>query len=92
MIRLRDGRVCLTYGVRAAPYSIRARLSADGGRTWGEEIVLRDGGGGADLGYPRSTQRKDGKVVTVYYFWERKIGPERFVAATIWAPPGPARK
>jgi hypothetical protein len=38
MILLRDGRVCLTYGRRAAPYSIRARLSADGGRTWGEEV------------------------------------------------------
>ena len=86
MILLRDGRVCLTYGVRATPYSIRARLSADGGRTWGEEIVLRDGGGGVDLGYPRSVQRKDGKVVTLYYFWEKKTGPESFVAATIWDP------
>ena len=86
MILLRDGRVCLTYGRRAVPYSIRARLSADGGRTWGDEVVLRDGGGGVDLGYPRSVQRKDGKVVTIYYFWEKKRGPERFVAATIWDP------
>ena len=44
MIRLADGRVCLTYGRRAVPYSIRARLSADGGRRWGEEVILRDGG------------------------------------------------
>lgn len=87
MILLRDGRVCLTYGQRAAPYSIRARLSSDGGRTWGEEMVLREGGSGVDLGYPRSVQRKDGKVVTVYYFWDKQIGPERFVAATIWDPP-----
>jgi hypothetical protein len=96
MIRLADGRVCLTYGRRAEPYSIRARLSADGGRTWGEEVVLREGGGGVDLGYPRSAQRKDGKVVTVYYFWDRKTGPERYVAATIWdpgaAPPPAARQ
>ncbi len=89
MIRLADGRVCLTYGRRLAPFSIRARLSADGGRTWGDELVLRDGGGGTDLGYPRSVQRRDGKVVTVYYFWDKRIGPERFVAATIWDP-GPA--
>ena len=86
MIRLADGRVCLTYGRRAAPYSIRARLSADGGRKWGEEVVLRDGGGGEDLGYPRSVQRRDGKVVSVYYFWDRRTGPERYVAATIWDP------
>jgi hypothetical protein len=86
MIRLKDGRICLTYGRRAAPFSMRARLSSYGGRTWGGEIVLRDGGGGTDLGYPRSVQRPDGKVVTVYYFWDRQTGPERYVAATIWDP------
>jgi hypothetical protein len=86
IIRLADGRVCLTYGHRAVPYSIRARLSGDGGRTWGREITLRDGGGGRDIGYPRSVQRPDGKVVTVYYFWDRKTGPERYVAATVWDP------
>jgi hypothetical protein len=75
----------LTYGRRAAPYSIRGRLSGDGGRTWGAEVVLRDGGG-VDLGYPRSVQRKDGKVVTVYYFWDKATGPERYLAATIWDP------
>lgn len=86
MIRLADGRVCLTYGRRAAPYAMCARLSSDGGRMWGAEIVLRDDGGGVDLGYPRSVQRRDGKVVTVYYFWDRKTGPERYIAATIWEP------
>jgi predicted neuraminidase len=86
MIRLTDGTVCLTYGQRRAPFGIRARLSKDGGRTWGDEIVLRDDGGGRDLGYPRSVQRRDGKVVTVYYLWGKKTGPERYVAATIWDP------
>lgn len=84
LIRLADGRLCLTYGYRAAPYSIRARLSRDGGHHWEPEIVLRDDGGGRDLGYPRSVQRPDGKIVTVYYFWDRATGPERYVAATIW--------
>jgi predicted neuraminidase len=88
MIRLADGRVCLTYGRRASPFSIRARLSADGGRNWGGEVVLRDGGSSVDLGYPRSVQRPDGKVVTVYYFHDSTVGPERFVAATIWDPAG----
>ena len=49
-------------------------------------LVLRDGGGGRDLGYPRSVQRSDGKVVTFYYFWDKKTGPERYIAATIWDP------
>jgi hypothetical protein len=86
LLRLADGRLCLTYGVRAAPYRLCAKLSGDGGKTWGREVVLRDDGGNRDLGYPRSVQRPDGKVVTVYYFWDRKTGPERYVAATIWYP------
>lgn len=85
MILLRDGRVCLTYGYRAAPYSIRARLSKDGGRTWGIERILRADGGGTDIGYPRSVQRPDGKVVTIYYFHDQPKG-ERYIGATLWSP------
>jgi hypothetical protein len=85
MIRLKDGRVCLTYGYRARPYGIRARLSADGGRTWEPEISLRDDGGGRDLGYPRTVQRPDGKIVTIYYFHDQPK-TERYIAASIWDP------
>jgi len=31
-------------------------------------------------------QRPDGKVVTVYYFWDQKTHPERDIVATIWDP------
>lgn len=86
LIRLRDGRLCLTYGYRRPPFGIHARLSADDGATWGEEIVLRADGGDADLGYPRAYQRADGSVVAVYYFNDRADG-ERTIAATIWQPP-----
>ena len=85
MIKLRDGRLCLTYGYRDAPYSIRARLSSDGGATWGEEIILRDDGGNHDIGYPRTIQRADGMVVTVYY-WNDRPDSERYIAATLWMP------
>ncbi len=85
LIRLTDGRLCLTYGYRAEPYGIRARLSADGGRTWGREIIVRGNGGGRDLGYPRSVQRTDGQIVTIYYFHDTPQG-DRYIAATIWAP------
>ncbi len=64
---------------------MRARLSKDNGRTWGEEIVLRDDGGCWDLGYPRTVQRKDGKIVTIYYFNDDR-DKERYIAATIWDP------
>jgi hypothetical protein len=91
MIRLRDGRLAVTYAYRAKPYGIRARLSGDGGRSWGDEIILRDDGAGWDIGYPRSVQRKDGKIVTVYYYFDDATGPERYIAFTIWDPGrGPA--
>ena len=85
MIKLRDGRLAITYGVRAAPYGVRARLSDDHGLTWGDERILRSDGGGWDLGYPRTVQRPDGKIVTVYYFND-SLDEERFIAATIWDP------
>lgn len=85
LIKLRDGRLCLTYGYRAAPFGIRARLSGDGGRTWGDIIHLRDDGGCSDLGYPRTIQRGDGTIVTVYYFNDHPA-TERYIAATLWQP------
>ena len=83
MIRLQDGRVCLTYGYRAAPFGMRARISGDGGNTWGDEIHLRDDGSGRDLGYPRTVQRPDGALVTMYYYQDAEQ-PERYIAATMW--------
>ena len=85
LVRLRDGRVCLTYGVRKAPYRMEARLSSDGGNSWSEPFVLRGDGASRDLGYPRSVQRPDGKVITVYYFHDRSR-VERTIDATIWDP------
>lgn len=85
MLLLEDGRVCITYGYRDAPFGIRAVLSDDGGTTWSEDIVLRDDGGNHDVGYTRSVQRADGQVVTVYYYDDHPDS-ERYIAATIWKP------
>ncbi len=85
LVRLPDGRICLTYGYRRKPCGIRARITADEGRTWGPEIVLRDDGLTGDLGYPRSVVRPDGKVVTIYYFNGPK-DEDRTIQATIWRP------
>jgi hypothetical protein len=85
LIRLSDGRLCLTYGYRDPPHSICARLSSDDGVTWGNPVVLRDRGGNHDLGYPRTVQRPDGKVVAVYY-WNDHAEGERYIAATVWSP------
>lgn len=86
LLRLQDGRVALVYGWRSAPYGIRARLSDDHGQTWSSEFILRDDGASWDLGYPRTIQRPDGKLVTTYYFHDR-TRRERYIGATIWQAP-----
>jgi len=83
MTKLKDGRLCMTYGYRDVPYSMLAKISDDNGITWGKEIILRDDGGSHDIGYPRTIQRADGSIVTVYYFADEPDGP-RYIASTIW--------
>ena len=83
MTKLKDGRLALAYGYRGEPYGIRARISSDGGESWGEEIVLRKDAAVWDLGYPRTVQRPDGKLVTIYYYNDA-AETERYIGATIW--------
>lgn len=85
LTRLEDGRIILIYGYRAEPFGIRAKISEDGGGSWGEDIVLRDDGGNQDLGYPRTTLRADGSLVTAYYYNDTAEG-DRYISATIWKP------
>ena len=86
LIKLRDGRLAVTYAHRAEPYGMRGRVSEDNGRTWSDPVIFREDGGNWDIGYPRSVQRTDGKIVTIYYYWDPGTGPERYIAATIWDP------
>lgn len=84
--QLADGRLLLIYGNRDN-YTICVRVSADEGRSWSGEIVLRAGGGNGDLGYARAVVLDDDSVVAVYYFNDRPDGDgERFIEATIWTP------
>jgi len=89
LLHLPDGRIACVYGYRQKPWGVRARVSADRGRTWGEEIVIRADGGSWDVGYPRSVVREDGAIVTVYYINTgddaiQLDGGVRHIAATIW--------
>lgn len=85
LTRLRDGRLVLTYGYRAEPFGMRARISENGGKDWGPDLILRQDGGSDDIGYPCTVQRPDGKLLTVYYY-NTDINEERYIAATIWDP------
>jgi hypothetical protein len=61
-----DGSVIVVYGRRESPCSIRAVVSYDGCRTFGEEMILSDAPNG-DMGYPATVELDDGTFVTVYY-------------------------
>lgn len=87
MIKMEDGRICLVWGSRKAPYSMCAKLSSNNGNTWSKVYTLRDDGSGRDIGYPRLIQRPDGKLVAVYYFMDKDTGMERYIGASIWDPP-----
>jgi hypothetical protein len=63
---------------------IRVRLSSNNGKTWGPELILRNNGY-RDIGYPQMLQRKDGKVVTIYY-WTKVYSEEEYIEAAIWDP------
>jgi hypothetical protein len=84
-LRLPSGRIVLTYGYRVVPYGVRARVSDDGGKTWSREHILRQDGGGWDLGYTRNVLKPNGEIVTVYYF-NTDYRKERTIQATVWNP------
>lgn len=89
LLKLSDGRLVAAYGQRERKQII-ARISDNEGVDWGPEIIIRDDywsdeHGDADLGYPRLVERKDGKVLTLYY-WATETLKEQQIAVTIWDP------
>ena len=88
LARLQDGRLLLSYGNRIKDqFGVLAKLSADEGRTWGQPIRLAHALE-TDCGYPSSTQRPDGKIVTAYYA-KRVENHERYhMGVAIWEAPG----
>ena len=67
LLRLRDGRLLMSYGHRRMPFGNQARLSEDGGRTWSEPVTISGDGIGGDLGYPSTVELDDGRLVTIWY-------------------------
>ena len=76
----------LVYGFRFEEgYGVRARVLSAECDEVGEEIVLRDDGAVADLGYPDACLLPDGRVMVVYYTNQRQDAPDstapRFIEA-----------
>lgn len=82
-LQLPDGRVLLVYGYRHKPMGIRARVLNPECTDYKEskEIILREDGGGSDLGYPWATMMADGRVLVCYYF--NVGGGTKHIAGTI---------
>ena len=66
LLKLRDGRLLLTYGRRFEPYGIYAHLSEDGGQNWGRAWQLRPAPD-TDHGYTSSLEFDDGRILTTTY-------------------------
>ncbi len=67
LLKLRDGRLLMSYGHRRAPFGNQARLSEDHGRSWSDALILSGDGSGGDLGYPSTVELADGSLLTVWY-------------------------
>jgi sialidase-1 len=67
LLRLRDGRLLMSYGHRRKPFGNMARISADQGASWGEPLAISEDGIGGDLGYPSTVELGDGSLLTVWY-------------------------
>lgn len=68
LTNLADGRILLTYGIRnKGLYGVGVRHSDDQGDSWSSPRVLVQFEGATDGGYPSSTQRQNGTIVTAYY-------------------------
>lgn len=91
LVEMDDGRIVCVYGQRVFSPGIRYKVSEDGGRSWGSEVILRDDGGSWDLGYPRVIQHEPGKCLAVYYMNLKndpiqQNGGVRHIAQTVFTP------
>lgn len=85
---MEDGRLFAVCGYRRPPFGIRARVSEDGGLTWGPELILRDDGGSIDIGYPRAVEVRPGEMLASYYFNDasdpiQQRGGVRYIGGTL---------
>lgn len=88
LLELADGRVLLVYGLRnPGLHGVAARLSPDGGMTWGEpQILVNLGPDKVDCGYPASVQTDDGTIVTAYYAASTAAHQRYHMGVVRWQP------
>ena len=68
LLELSDGRLLITLGARNEGIrGVLARVSDDGGESWGWPRLVVDMRTTHDVGYPSSVELEDGSIVTAYY-------------------------
>ena len=67
LLRLRDGRLVMSYSHRRQPLGNQARVSKDHGRTWSDALIISGDGTSIDIGYPSTVELDDGSLLTVWY-------------------------
>ena len=84
LTKLANGWLLVVYGRRKKPFSERACISRDNGKSWDveNEITLAEAPN-SDLGYPASVQLDDGSIYTIYYQIDKK-GEKTSLMATHW--------
>jgi len=85
LLRLRDGRIVLTYCNRRDG-GILVRMTSDAGQKWDEPVRLFQTGAG-DRGYPSTVELPGGHCVTVFYAKESSLYSGYHMGAIGWKPP-----
>ena len=83
LLRLRSGRLLMSYGYRRAPFGNQARWSDDEGATWSDPVTISDDAMGGDLGYPSTVELADGTLYTVWYE-QLRTSPRAVLRAARW--------
>jgi catechol 2,3-dioxygenase-like lactoylglutathione lyase family enzyme len=86
---LRDGTIVCSYQRRfAIPFGVRARFTSDRGKTWSEEIVLRDDVPISDgLAEPTTVELSDGTLFTAFqgYKFDNRGRKWPFIGGCRWS-------
>lgn len=67
LMKMKSGRLVMTYGHRRKPLGNQMRFSDDHGKTWSDAVILSGDGVSGDLGYPSTVECDDGTMVTIWY-------------------------
>ena len=85
LLQLDDGRLLLSYGNRKpGQFGVAAKISEDGGSSWGDEFLLINDLPHGDVGYPASVQLPGGKILTAYYAVQAPSHQRYHMGVVLW--------